>query len=160
MLTTLFLGHKWWCKFEKNSTVTSWKLSRWQVGEARHGLEQVRRIQMSEALWTNRYMGVYSTSFSTSSTYRGGKSKSFSDTRIVPLSHTRTIETYRAMPALAPKLQVSNASKFVDRVPVMFFSCTSIRAWQVRHFQMGQWWSSQGHEWCHKHVAQRFCFVL
>ena len=66
-------------------------------------------------------MGVASTFFETGSTYRGGKSNSFIDTWSMPLTHIGSVETYRTMPKLTAKLQVSDAPKCVDHVPVMVF---------------------------------------
>ena len=68
----------------------------------------------------NKSMGVCSTC-STSSTYKGGTSKSFIDTWSVPLPNIHTVETYRAMPARAANVQVLNTPTIVDHVPVIVF---------------------------------------
>ena len=93
------------------------------VGEARQGLE--RFVGSTFRMFCNQkpQMGVASTFFEIGSTYRGGKSKSFIDTWSIPLTHAHigSVETYKTMPKLVAKMQVSDTPKNVDHVPVIVF---------------------------------------
>ena len=81
------------------------------VGEARHGLERFVGSKFRECC-EKQHMGVASTFFETGSTYRGGKSNSFIDIWSIPLTHVGSVETYRTMPKVAAKIQVSDTKIF------------------------------------------------
>ena len=77
------------------------------VGDERRGLETFAGRKFCNFCET-QMLGVCSTYWHTSSTYRGNESNSYIDTWALPISHITKVHAYKTMPKIAAKLQVGN----------------------------------------------------